>query len=320
MVEDDVVKEESFVPDNSSSSSSPISSLKSSPSPSSSSSRGFLYSLKSSLKNLFYSSLVVGYSFFMFRAGMVYVDLSSRLAEAYSSSSSVSSSTSPSSLDSLILDSLINDYNKKRSSPNSSLSSSFSSLDSSLFRVYDSPSVPLALDTLDLPLGSYVVEVDKSSQITRVWRRSNYVLVAESKCSTGLVPGNKSRAGDMKTPEGLVSIVSVERSSYWSFNGVVGVYGPYFARLSFGRWNRKGDYFPGSRGSIGLHGTNEPELLGSRASHGCVRLPNDFVRLAVKNRWFSKGVPVYIAPSPGSVVSSNNPSKKLLSNKYHRSH
>lgn len=28
---------------------------------------------------------------------------------------------------------------------------------------------------------------------------------------------------------------------------------------------------------IAFHGTNQPELIGSKASNGCVRMPNDVV-------------------------------------------
>jgi lipoprotein-anchoring transpeptidase ErfK/SrfK len=34
-------------------------------------------------------------------------------------------------------------------------------------------------------------------------------------------------------------------------------------------------------GFVGIHGTNEPELIPGRVSHGCVRMRNsDIVRLA----------------------------------------
>ena len=31
-------------------------------------------------------------------------------------------------------------------------------------------------------------------------------------------------------------------------------------------------------GPIGIHGTNEPGLIGQAASHGCIRLVNDVMR------------------------------------------
>lgn len=80
--------------------------------------------------------------------------------------------------------------------------------------------------------------------------------------------GNKTRNGDHKTPEGKFSICSIENSSRWpDFDKVFRAsYGPWFMRLKV----------PGFR-SIGIHGTNEPESIGTRASMGCVRLHNEEV-------------------------------------------
>lgn len=50
-----------------------------------------------------------------------------------------------------------------------------------------------------------------------------------------------------------------------------GEFGPYFLRL--GKWDGK-DFNPTS---LALHGTNEPELLGKSASHGCIRHSNEVI-------------------------------------------
>ena len=36
--------------------------------------------------------------------------------------------------------------------------------------------------------------------------------------------------------------------------------------------------YAGGNGRIGVHGTNQPELLGSEVSHGCLRVHNDVIR------------------------------------------
>jgi lipoprotein-anchoring transpeptidase ErfK/SrfK len=36
--------------------------------------------------------------------------------------------------------------------------------------------------------------------------------------------------------------------------------------------------YAGGNGRIGVHGTNQPDLLGSEASHGCLRVHNDVIR------------------------------------------
>lgn len=101
----------------------------------------------------------------------------------------------------------------------------------------------------------------------------------------GMNRGNKTRRGDHKTPEGKFSIVSIENSTRWKdFDHVYRAsYGPWFMRLKV----------PGFR-SIGIHGTNEPESIGTRASQGCVRLRNEeVVRLKELVR---VGTPVEILP------------------------
>jgi L,D-transpeptidase catalytic domain len=64
-----------------------------------------------------------------------------------------------------------------------------------------------------------------------------------------------------------------------------GLYGPYAFGLSaysgvlqqFGR---------GGNGQVGIHGTNEPGLVGTDVSHGCIRLRNGDIR------WLIKRVPL----------------------------
>jgi hypothetical protein len=60
--------------------------------------------------------------------------------------------------------------------------------------------------------------------------------------------------------------------------GGSGVYGPY----AFGTaaYSRLSDW-PGG-GVVGIHGTNQPNLIPGRPSHGCVRLPNSKIRKLAK--------------------------------------
>ena len=50
--------------------------------------------------------------------------------------------------------------------------------------------------------------------------------------------------------------------------------------------------FAGGDGRVGLHGTNQPALIGSNVSHGCIRLRNRAVRRLAKV--LPLGTPVYI--------------------------
>lgn len=102
--------------------------------------------------------------------------------------------------------------------------------------------------------------------------------------------GNKRKSGDMKTPEGVFHISQIQDASSWSHDfkdgkGVIqGAYGPYFFRIDT----------PGHKG-IGIHGTHDPESIGTRATEGCIRLKNEDLR---KLRPHIKvGLPVIILPS-----------------------
>jgi lipoprotein-anchoring transpeptidase ErfK/SrfK len=54
-----------------------------------------------------------------------------------------------------------------------------------------------------------------------------------------------------------------------------GAYGPFAIGLS--AHSDVLDQFAGGDGQIGIHGTNEPASIGTSASHGCVRVPNEVV-------------------------------------------
>ncbi len=54
-----------------------------------------------------------------------------------------------------------------------------------------------------------------------------------------------------------------------------GPYGPWAFGLS--AFSDVYTSFAGGPGQIGLHGTNEPEALGSDVSHGCIRITNEAI-------------------------------------------
>jgi lipoprotein-anchoring transpeptidase ErfK/SrfK len=90
---------------------------------------------------------------------------------------------------------------------------------------------------------------------------------------------------DSPTPEGDSFIVE----AVWS-DRPNGPYGPFI----FGLSSHSDVYseFGGGDGQVGLHGTNQPQLLGTAASNGCVRFPNDVIlRMA---RALPMGVPVRV--------------------------
>jgi len=155
------------------------------------------------------------------------------------------------------------------------------------------------------PKGHFVV-VNKGTQELKVYN-SDAQMLASYAVSTGLNPGNKIIKGDQKTPEGVFRIESEEESSEWTFDfddgkgPIKGSFGPYFLRLQVNSGNlfhnsasdfsfTSGKQFVG----IGIHGTHLPNLIGSRASHGCIRMKNeDLLSLRTTIR---PGVPVIIVP------------------------
>jgi hypothetical protein len=71
--------------------------------------------------------------------------------------------------------------------------------------------------------------------------------------------------------------------------------GPYGAfQLSVTGYSEVYTEFGGGVGQIALHGTNQPDLIGTPASHGCVRMDNPIVRQVVQLA--PVGTPVDIYP------------------------
>jgi len=124
-----------------------------------------------------------------------------------------------------------------------------------------------------------------------VVRKSEFVLELTTLEGTRVYPAgigsnpdgaDKKMEGDCRTPEGEFRVVSIEDSSDWEHEGER-VYGPLFLRLDCPPWE-----------GIGIHGTNEPGLVGTRSSRGCVRLRNEDL-LAVAGE-VAVGTPVSIVP------------------------
>ena len=88
------------------------------------------------------------------------------------------------------------------------------------------------------------------------------------------------------TPGGRYYIKELIRPCYSDGKGGAcvqtdnGPYGPYAYGLS-GFSPVLTDY-KGGRGEIGIHGTDEPEKIGTDVSHGCIRMNNDEIRKLAK--------------------------------------
>jgi lipoprotein-anchoring transpeptidase ErfK/SrfK len=69
-----------------------------------------------------------------------------------------------------------------------------------------------------------------------------------------------------------------------------GPYGLY--QVSVTGFSEVYDSFAGGNGQIAIHGTNRPELIGTPASNGCVRMSNDDISALVPLA--RQGTPVHI--------------------------
>lgn len=110
--------------------------------------------------------------------------------------------------------------------------------------------------------GDFSIVIDKSRFKLYLFKGGK--LVKKYPVSIGRNPdgADKRQKGDLRTPEGNFHIVSIHKSDKWLHEGQL-AYGPWFLRLKT-PWQ-----------GIGIHGTNEPEKLGTKASEGCIRLHSD---------------------------------------------
>lgn len=72
-----------------------------------------------------------------------------------------------------------------------------------------------------------------------------------------------------------------------------GAYGPYAFGLSI-HSDQITEFGEGGDGQVGIHGTNQPQLIGDAVSAGCVRLRNEDIEAMVA-REIPLGMPVFIA-------------------------
>lgn len=118
---------------------------------------------------------------------------------------------------------------------------------------------------------------------------NNGNLVLNSSVSTGARPGNKTKEGDLKTPEGKFKISFVNENADKKIFGDTLFYG-----LSYGN-------------GIGIHGdANNPNGIGRKASHGCIRMPNENLRQLQKLIGSGINVPVIIEKQGGPIRKYQN--------------
>ena len=119
------------------------------------------------------------------------------------------------------------------------------------------------------PVTSHTYSLVVTKSAYRISLLDNGKPIKEYNCAVGRNPGQKTKTGDARTPEGTFKVESINSSSDWvSDEDGKGAYGPWFItldtrELSKGEWN-----------GIGISGTNKPEGLGRASSAGSVRVRN----------------------------------------------
>lgn len=116
------------------------------------------------------------------------------------------------------------------------------------------------------------------------------VLIAKYPVCVGKNLGNKTKKGDMKTPETTLdkpfTITEIKDASTWTHDfgdgrGSILSYGHWFMRLSYGS-------------GIGIHGsTNNESSVPGRASEGCIRLRDEDI-IKLKENYAFVGMKVIV--------------------------
>lgn len=113
---------------------------------------------------------------------------------------------------------------------------------------------------LELRSTSHRVVVDLSDNLLSVFDGDDRVMRETVATGTGGTP----------TPTGLFYPTQLAETD------PSGPYGPYIFGLS--AYSEVLFSFAGGDGQVGIHGTNNPSLIGQAASHGCIRMTNEAIR------------------------------------------
>lgn len=137
-------------------------------------------------------------------------------------------------------------------------------------------------DDVELGTTDYRLELDLSTYTLRVYKGPSVFLettVAIGKDSTPSPQGNYFVTEIIKNPSDT------------------GLYGAYI--LPINGYSEVLDSFDGGLPQVAFHGTNQPELLGSKASNGCIRMANEAVTRIAQNVPAGTSVEIF-ATTPAS--------------------
>ncbi|MEM9566082.1 MAG: L,D-transpeptidase, partial [Actinomycetota bacterium] len=133
----------------------------------------------------------------------------------------------------------------------------------------------IRLDEVELSRNPYRIEVDLDRFEITVERNGEVEIAAPVAIGQG---GTPTPVGDFF----LIELLQPPEPD--------GPYGSYAYGLS--GYSDVLERFNGGEGVIGIHGTNQPDLLGGPASHGCIRVHNDTIEAMAE--FLPLGTPVSI--------------------------
>ena len=118
------------------------------------------------------------------------------------------------------------------------------------------------------PNDAHHIVISKESMTLNLYDSKNG-LIYSFPVAVGKNLGNKKEIGDMKTSEGEFEVQSIQDASSWGhdFND-----GKGYIKNAYGNWFIRLKTYPHT--GIGIHGTHDPNSIGTRATEGCIRLNN----------------------------------------------
>lgn len=132
-------------------------------------------------------------------------------------------------------------------------------------------------DDFELKGSPYKVEVAMEAHHLKLYKDGEVVF--ETDVGVGM--------SDRPTPGGVYYIKELLQPP-----NPEGVYGVYAYGLS--GYSEVLDSFNGGPGDLGLHGTNDPDGIGSDVSNGCVRMRNEEITRLVEEFGLPLGTPVHV--------------------------
>lgn len=123
-------------------------------------------------------------------------------------------------------------------------------------------------------------ELDLSDRLLRMWQGDRLLTETSVVIGRDVTP----------TPVGRLYVNEILDTA--AIGASQQVYGPWL--LSTSAYSEALDVFDDGLPVIAFHGTGSPELIGSAASNGCVRMPNDVVTMLAET--IPAGTPVEVVP------------------------